>query len=95
MTTCTKNVNGPCENEATEFLWVRGLWDGEWESHPRCTGHPADDDIALIRRMYPMAETKVVTADTATGLHLLGEVIAAAFEVFRPAAEPVDTEADR
>ena len=52
MTTCTKNVNGPCENEATEFLWVRGLWDGEWESHPRCAGHPAADDVAMIRRMY-------------------------------------------
>lgn len=92
MTVCTKNVDARCENSATEFLWVRELWDGEWESHPRCAGHPAADDIALIRRMYPMAETRVVPADTATGLHLLGEVIAAAIEVFGGAAEPAGTE---
>jgi acetyl esterase/lipase len=25
-TTCTKNVNAPCENEATEILYTRSMW---------------------------------------------------------------------
>jgi hypothetical protein len=62
-TTCTKNVNARCENEATEILWVRErgpLWDGDWQSHPRCAEHPAADDVAMISRMHHWAETKVV-----------------------------------
>jgi hypothetical protein len=37
VTTCTKHVNVPCENEATEILWIRGWGSGEarWEEHPR------------------------------------------------------------
>jgi hypothetical protein len=63
MTTCTKNVNAPCENEATEVLWVRErgpLWDGEWQSKPRCADHPAADDVAMISRMHHWAEAKIL-----------------------------------
>ena len=87
---CSKNVNAPCQNEATEILCVRErgpLWDGEWESYPRCAEHPAAVDVAMIARMHPMAETKIVTiaavADAELGLRLLGEVCSAALAVLR------------
>jgi hypothetical protein len=63
MTTCTKNVNAPCENEATEILWVRSWGSGEarWEEHPRCAEHPAADDAVMIRRVSPpLAEIRIV-----------------------------------
>jgi hypothetical protein len=90
MTVCTKNVNAPCENDATEILWVRErgpLWDGDWHARPRCAQHPAADDVAIISRVYPLAETKIVPADTLTGLSLLGEVISAAIEVLKEEAD--------
>ena len=57
---CTKKVPGPCENEAAEILLVRDpTWSQEWEQHPRCTAHPAAGDVAMIRRVSPMAETRI------------------------------------
>jgi hypothetical protein len=60
---CTKNVNARCANDAAEILWVRErgpLWDGEWEPKPRCAEHPAADDVHILSRMCPMAETKIL-----------------------------------
>jgi hypothetical protein len=90
VTTCTKHVNVPCENEATEILLVRErgpLWDGDWQARPRCAEHPAADDVAMISRVYPFAETKIVPADTLPGLSLLAEVISAAIEVLKEEAD--------
>jgi len=63
MTPCSKNVNAPCQNEATEVLWVRErgpLWDGDWQAKPRCAEHPAAGDVHMLSRMYPWAETKIL-----------------------------------
>jgi hypothetical protein len=63
---CSKNVNAPCQNEATEILWIRErgpLWDGEWESYPRCAEHPAPGDVSMIKRVDPSAVTKIVPVD--------------------------------
>jgi hypothetical protein len=59
MTTCTKHVNSPCENEATEVLHVRNPGNAQWQTFPRCADHPAAADIAMIGRVDPAAETMV------------------------------------
>jgi len=89
---CSKNVNAPCQNEATEILCVRSLW-GEWETYPRCAEHPAAWDIKMIKRFTPSAVTKILPADALPGLALLGDVLAAAVEVF--GATTPDAEAGR
>jgi hypothetical protein len=85
-TTCTKNVNAPCRNEATEILYA-AIPGGQLEVFPRCAEHPAAEDVAMISRVYPFAETKIVPADTLPGLSLLAEVISAAIEVLKEEAD--------
>jgi hypothetical protein len=61
MPVCTKYVNAPCGNEATEVLWVRerGPWGGEWEPKPRCAEHPAVQDVRMLRHV-PAAEWEIL-----------------------------------
>jgi hypothetical protein len=57
---CTKKVPGPCWNKATEVLYVREhKWTDEWETYFRCAAHPAADDVPMIRRISPLAETRI------------------------------------
>jgi hypothetical protein len=56
---CTKTVPGPCQNEAAEILYAREIGQQEWETYPRCAGHPAADDVAMIKRISPLAETRM------------------------------------
>jgi hypothetical protein len=58
MPTCTKNVNAPCENEATEVLHVRAP-GAPLETYYRCPGHPAAHDVKLINLMSPLAAVKI------------------------------------
>jgi hypothetical protein len=55
---CTKNVNAPCENEATEVLWVRAP-GGPLETYYRCADHPAAHDVKMIKFMSPLAAVKI------------------------------------
>lgn len=59
---CTKKVPAPCENEATELLYV-STPGGRVEVHPRCPDHPAAGDVALIKRVSPSAVTRIVPVD--------------------------------
>ena len=57
---CSKKVPAPCQNKATEILHIREhQWTEKWESYPRCADHPAADDVPLIKRMSPLAETRI------------------------------------
>jgi hypothetical protein len=58
MTTCTKNVNAPCENEAIEVLWVRAP-GGPLETYYRCADHPAAHDVKMIKFMSRLAAVKI------------------------------------
>jgi hypothetical protein len=62
MTLCSKNVNAPCQNDATEILYARTLF-GEWETYPRCAEHPAAGDVAMIKRVDPSAEWEIKPVD--------------------------------
>ena len=55
---CTKRVPVLCENKATEILYVREPGT-DWEEYPRCPDHPAVDDVAMIQKIAPLAETKI------------------------------------
>jgi len=63
---CSKNVNAPCQNEATEILRVSQFASG-WEEYPRCADHPAADDVAMIERVSPLAEVRIVPVDAEAG----------------------------
>ena len=60
MTLCSMKVPAPCRNAATEILHFREhQWSERWEEYPRCDEHPAADDIPMIMRMSPLAETRI------------------------------------
>lgn len=64
---CTKNVGGLCESVATEVLYVREAGSRRWEEYPRCPGHPAADDAAMIRRVAPGAEVRIECLEAEAG----------------------------
>jgi hypothetical protein len=62
--TCTKYRadERKCGDQASYLLLIRDPTrrDGGWEARPRCPDHPPEDDLKLIARVMPTAQTRVV-----------------------------------
>ena len=56
---CTVNVPDFCGQKAVEALDVRLYPFDDWERHYRCADHPAKSWLPMIRRVHPMAETRI------------------------------------
>ena len=56
---CTVSVPDFCGQTAVKALDVRLYPRDDWERHYRCAGHPAEDWLPIIRRVHPMAETRI------------------------------------
>jgi hypothetical protein len=62
---CGKNFEHPDGSQATEALLIRHPGDEHWDVKLRCAGHPAADDIPLLRRLNPSLICVVVPLDGA------------------------------
>lgn len=57
--TCTVRVPSLCGKPAAEVLHVRDYPWNAWTEAPRCADHPAEDWVAMIRHVSPLAEVRI------------------------------------
>lgn len=61
---CTKLAPSLCEARATEILYVCEAGGLVWDEYPRCPEHPAADDAAMVKRIFPDAEVRIERLET-------------------------------
>jgi len=59
VTLCSKRVPALCGNEAVELLYIYEQGCGQGEVYARCADHPAADDVAILKRVAPLARTVI------------------------------------
>jgi hypothetical protein len=50
---CSKNFPHPEGDQATELLLIHNPGGLTWTGMPRCSEHPASDDIPILNRIEP------------------------------------------